>query len=265
MNDNNDQTDNQGGIGQDGIGQDGIGDAPETAFAVGEALGVGAPQPALALDDDERLPWLESADDEDEEGAIDTARVARFVAFGVALLALLVGGIWMLNHRSTGPAQVAEGGVIPAPSEPYKSEPADKGGKTFAGTGDSAFAVSEGKNPAAKLGGTETPVASAAPAAAAAAAPASPAAGKGAAAAEPASGGVGVQVGAYSSQAAAEAGWSRLSTSHEVLKGLRHRVLEGSADIGTVYRLQAVAADLAAANALCGSLKAAGVACQVKR
>jgi len=41
-------------------------------------------------------------------------------------------------------------------------------------------------------------------------------------------------------------------------------VLQGTADIGTVYRLQAVAPDAAAANALCATLKASGVACQVK-
>jgi hypothetical protein len=45
---------------------------------------------------------------------------------------------------------------------------------------------------------------------------------------------------------------------------VKHRVVQGSADIGTVYRLQAVAPDAAAANALCSQLKAAGIACQVK-
>jgi hypothetical protein len=43
-----------------------------------------------------------------------------------------------------------------------------------------------------------------------------------------------------------------------------HRVIEGNADIGKVYRLQAVAGDTAGANALCGRLKGAGIACQVK-
>ncbi|WP_244970520.1 SPOR domain-containing protein [Novosphingobium aerophilum] len=235
-------------------------------FPGNEVLSGAAPQPALALDDDERLPWLESADDDDDVGAVDTGRIVRFAAFAVALLALIVGGIWYLNHRGTGEAQVAEGGVIAAPAEPYKSEPADKGGKTFAGTGDSAFAVSEGKNPAAKLAGTETPVAAASPSIAVP--PPAPDAKPAGAVPPPAaatSGGVGVQVGAYSSQATAEAGWARLSSSHDVLKGVKHRIVEGSADIGTVYRLQAVTADLASANALCSSLKAAGVACQVKR
>ena len=41
-------------------------------------------------------------------------------------------------------------------------------------------------------------------------------------------------------------------------------VVEGKADIGTVYRLQALAGDASGANDLCSRLKAAGVACQVK-
>jgi hypothetical protein len=41
-------------------------------------------------------------------------------------------------------------------------------------------------------------------------------------------------------------------------------VVEGKADIGTVYRLQALAGDAAGATDLCARLKAAGVACQVK-
>jgi hypothetical protein len=76
---------------------------------------------------------------------------------------------------------------------------------------------------------------------------------------------VGVQVGAYTSAADAEAGWSALSARHEALSGLKHRVVEGQADFGRVFRLQAVAADVAAANALCSALKAAGQGCQVKR
>lgn len=204
------------------------------------------PQTALALDEDERLPWLESADDEDEDGEVDSARLVRFVLFGAALLAAIVGTLWYFNQTAGNQGQVVDGGVIKAPAQPYKEAPKDAGGKTFAGTGDSAFAVSEGKSTTAKLGGAETPVPAATPGADAA-------------------GGVGVQVGAYSSQAAAEAGWTRLSSAQAPLKGLNHRIVAGTADIGTVYRLQALAADPAAANALCTALKAANVACQVKR
>jgi hypothetical protein len=207
--------------------------------------------PKLALDDDDRLPWLESADDDDDdEGAIDTGRVLRFLVFGLVLLAAIGGALWFVKHRAATAPTVAEGGVIKAPAEPYKTVPANQGGKTYAGTGDSAFAASEGKTTQARLGGGEAPVP----------APSVDLANG----ATPAPVGVGVQVGAYTSQAAAEAGWTRLSGSSEALKAVKHRVVQGSADIGTVYRLQAVAPDAAAANALCSQLKAAGIACQVK-
>jgi hypothetical protein len=42
-------------------------------------------------------------------------------------------------------------------------------------------------------------------------------------------------------------------------------VVEGVADSGTIYRLQALAGSVAEAETLCQSLKAAGGDCQVKR
>jgi hypothetical protein len=77
--------------------------------------------------------------------------------------------------------------------------------------------------------------------------------------------GIGVQVGAYSTRAAAEAGWTQLSGRIEPLQGRSHRVVEGTADSGTIYRLQAVAGTVAEADALCRSIKASGGDCQVKR
>ena len=74
-----------------------------------------------------------------------------------------------------------------------------------------------------------------------------------------------MQVGAYSSKESAEAEWAKLvSKSKGVLSGVSHRVVAGSADNGTIYRLQAVAPDAAAANALCSKLKGAGLSCMVK-
>jgi len=229
------------------------------------------PHDRLALGDEERLPWLESADDVDQDEP--TSGNGKIVGFGVLALLLLagiVGAIYWLSHRSSAPAQ-ADGSLIEASKDPYKIAPKDPGGKTFEGTGDSSFKVSEGERPAANLAGGSTP--SAASSANAAAATAKSAAKPGAAtpaaatpvAAAPASGGVGVQVGAFSSSAAAEAAWNKLVGQHDALKGLSHRVVEGKADIGTVYRLQAVASDGGAANALCNGLQSAGLKCQVKR
>jgi hypothetical protein len=214
----------------------------------------------LALGDEERLPWLESADDVDyDQPASNTGRTIAFIALAVLLLAAIIGGIYWLSHRGASQT-AADGSLIEASKEPYKIAPQDPGGKTFQGTGDSSFKVSEGEKPGANLaGGTAPKPAASAPPKAPAAAMA------GAATRAPANGGVGVQVGAFGSSASAEAAWGKLVGQHEALKGMTHRAVEGKADIGTVYRLQAIAPDLGAANALCSKLQAEGLKCQVKR
>lgn len=210
----------------------------------------------LALsDEDEKLPWLESSDDEeyDEEGS-DWGQTARLALLAIIALGAIVGGIYWATHRNPDPALVADGSVVPADDKPYKEAPKDPGGKTFDGTGDTSFAVSEGQTRPGQI-------ASGAPAPA----PAAPAPQAGAAPAAPASGGVGVQVGAFSSKDKAEAAWTQLGTkAGGALSGVSHRVVQGTAEAGTVYRLQAVAPDAGAAQALCGKLKAAGISCQVK-
>ena len=80
-----------------------------------------------------------------------------------------------------------------------------------------------------------------------------------------ASGGIGVQVGAYSTRAQAETGWSQLTARIEALQGRNHRIVQGTADSGTIYRLQAVAGTVAEAETLCRSIKSQGGDCQVKR
>ncbi|KPL69657.1 hypothetical protein SZ64_17070 [Erythrobacter sp. SG61-1L] len=218
----------------------------------GDAGAAPAPAGRLALDDgDDQLPWLESDDDYEDEG-VDTARIAALAVIGLLGVALLVGAIWWFTRERSDPALMADGSTIEAPEGPYKSKPEDPGGKTFAGTGDTSFAVAEGKTREAKLAEEDLPRPSIDTKAAS---PVSTAEAKG---------GVGVQVGAYSTRESAEQGWQKLAGKYEALSGVSHRVVEGQADIGKVYRLQAVAGDLAGANALCNSLKASGGACQVK-
>ncbi len=213
----------------------------------------------LALSDDESLPWLES-DDDDGAGAVDTARIVGFALVLLALLAAAIGGLWWWSNRDSNQELVADGSTIEAPAGPYKEKPADAGGKQFAGTGNVAPSVGEGKEIEGKIKATDTPVPTAPVKAAA------PSISTRTTEDEvPADASIGVQVGAYGSRARAEAGWVTLQRQTEVLNSVGHRVIKGQADIGTVYRLQAVASDLATAQALCNALKADGVACQVKR
>ncbi len=204
----------------------------------------------LDLDDgDEQLPWLES-DEDYEEQPVDTTRVAAFALIGLVVIGLIVGGIWWVTNERSDSAMLADGSTIEAPDEPYKTKPENPGGKTFEGTGDTSFAVAEGQTREAQL--AEVPVAEPSAEATQASKPA-------------ASGSVGVQVGAYSTRSSAESGWRELVRRFSDLSGLDHRVVEGQADIGRVYRLQALASDVASANQLCNNLRAAGGACQVKR
>ncbi len=242
--------------------------APEDhAAAFGTAGTESQAHDRLALGEDERLPWLDSADDVEHQSQ-DSGRMAGFVALGLLALAALIGGIYWVSHGQS-PSSQADGSLIEASKAPYKVEPAQPGGKTFQGTGDSSYKVSEGKKPdgsAATAKGAEAKAADEAKAGAAKAADAKAGGTKPAAAAAGAAaqGGVGVQIGAFSSHAAAEAAWSKLAGQYSALSGHGHRVVEGTADIGTVYRLQALAGDAGAATALCGTLQGAGLHCQVK-
>ena len=212
-----------------------------------------ADEQLMLADEDERLPWLESGDDdEDDVGGVDTGRIVGFAMFAALALAALVGGIWWFGQRDAAPELVADGSTIEAPDGPYKEKPANPGGKTFEGTGNLAPAVGEGKT-------TEGVIAEELPK------PSIDAPKPGQTPAPAAAGGVGVQVGAYNSKKTAEAGWQKLLSRTDKLAGVSHRVVEGKADMGTVYRLQAVAGDAAGASALCRALKGDGIDCQVKR
>ena len=66
-------------------------------------------QLTLSADTDERLPWLESGDeDDDEDGGVDTGRIVGFAMFAALALAALVGGIWWFGQRGSEPELVAD-------------------------------------------------------------------------------------------------------------------------------------------------------------
>lgn len=202
---------------------------------------------------DERLPWLES-DDELEPPGVDTGRIAAFALLGLLGAVLVAGATWYLLRDDSGADMVADGSVIEAPDEPYRTRPEDPGGREVAGTGNASFQVAEGKQVEGQIASSPAP---------------RPAIDleqdDGAKPAPVADGSVGVQVGAYATRSAAEAGWSTLVNRLEPLHGRSHRVVEGMADSGRIFRLQALAGNVAEAESLCAGIKAAGGDCQVKR
>jgi len=230
----------------------------------------------LDLSNEDSLPWLESDEDEDR-GGFDMAQFLGFGAILIALLGVIVFGLWFLTNRSSDANLVADGSTIEAPEGPYKERPDEPGGKEFAGTGNVAPVVGEGQTREGVMadgdGSDDAPSGAtgsdAANSGATNAANTSPSTSESPSSASGASSGssssvVGVQVGAYGSRTRAEAGWQTLVGSSDALSGVRYRIVKGEADIGTVYRLQALASNRASADKLCSALKADGLPCQVK-
>lgn len=202
---------------------------------------------SLDLDDEDRLPWLESAEDYDDEGEYSPARVILFVIFGLALLAAIVGGIYWLQNRDGG-AIDGDGTLIAAQEGDYKVRPADTQARIFEGDGDASFAASEGQETTARMGTAEpieTPLKKPEPDAAAVAS------------------GPMIQLGAFSSAAQADKAWSGLSQRFTNIGALPKKVVQGSVEGSTIYRLNAIAPNAAAAQQACNSMKAAGESCLV--
>ncbi|MDZ4306419.1 SPOR domain-containing protein [Allopontixanthobacter sp.] len=214
------------------------------------------------VDEDEPLPWLETSDYGEEDEGVDTGRIVGFVLIAALALIALFGAIWFFSNRETNGDIVADGSTIEAPPGPVKQRPEDPGGRNFAGTGDVAPAVSEGQTREGRIAEKIVPQPGVAPVTPESTKPVDVK--TGAEASATSGGGVAVQVGAYSNKAGAETGWNALNRQTDALQGYKYRIVEGQADIGTVYRLQAMAGDAAAARSLCAALRADGLACQVK-
>lgn len=210
----------------------------------------------FALDDPDRLPWLETADGYEYDEGASPLKVAFMVLAGLALLAAIVGGIYWAQRNKTG-GTAGNGELIAAQEGDYKVKPDEAGGKTFEGEGDSAFAASEGKKtgaviaPTTKAGDTKT---TAAPAAKPAATGPTPA------------GAVMVQLGAFGDAAKADTAWAGLTKRFGFLSGTNRKIAEATVEGGRkVFRLQAVTANASAAQQLCAKLKAAGENCLIVR
>lgn len=54
---------------------------------------------SLALDDEDRLPWLEPAYEDDGDDEVSLLRLGALILAGLALLGLIVGGIYLIRNR----------------------------------------------------------------------------------------------------------------------------------------------------------------------
>ena len=248
----------------------------------------------LGLESEDRLPWLEAADGVEEDGEVSPARLLVMVLGGLLLIGVVLGGLWWVQN---GGAR-GKGELIAAQDGNYKIAPKNDGAKTFEGEGDASFSASEGAEPAGKVDPTRMPeepavtpqereaatAKLAADKAAAAKAKAKPAPVTTAAKAPPepavtaaktpdaapkaapaAAGSAMIQLGAFSSDAAAAKAWTNLSKRFAYLADLNKSVSPAKVGDGTVYRLRVAAGTAANAANLCGKLRVAGENCVVVR
>jgi hypothetical protein len=216
--------------------------------------------------EEDRLPWLEAVEEDDASQGPSPLKMIVGVLIALVAIGAVVGGLFWMNNRPGNTSASGEPELIAAPAGDFKTKPGDAGGMEVEGAGDTAFAASEGADPKGSINTngvseapvTEVPAAPAQqPATAAqpqqqAQAPAAPEP------AAPAAGGATVQLGAFSSQASANAAWKAMSGRFKYLAPLTHSVVPVQAGGKTLYRLRASgpgAADV------CGRLKVAGESC----
>lgn len=212
----------------------------------------------LNLDDNDRLPWLETADGHSATANGSFMRGSFWAVGGLALLAAIVGGYYWLQPRQAGGVN-GTGELIVAPKSNYKEKPADAGGKSFEGEGDSAFAASEGQKTGAVLAGPS--VGTVPLPQPTAVQPAPPVATNSAP-----TNAVLVQLGAFGDSAKAEAAWTGLNKRFGFLAGMNRKIAQANVEGGRkVFRLQAVTANSTEAQQLCAKLKVAGENCLIVR
>ena len=229
--------------------------------------------------DEDRLPWLETVDEDYDEGP-SVFRVVLMVLLGLAIIAAAIFGFyWYKQHQRAD----GNGALIAAQEGDYKVKPDDPGGLKVEGEGDASVATSGGngggnsqiavtKLPEAPVAGTKaasnaktgpgSPVATA-PVAGSRGKLVAPPPGKPIAVANGGGGGALVQLGAFPSEAAANTAWTRESKRFNYIANLGKSVEKAEVNGRTFYRLKVNAGSAGAAQELCGKLKVAGEACIV--
>jgi hypothetical protein len=219
-------------------------------------------------EDGDRLPWLEAVDEEEASEGPSPLKLIAAVVIGLVAIGLVVGTLFWLGNRGDGAAD-GEPELIEAPDGPYRVAPEDRGGMQAEGEGGSAHAASAGQEPQGNLSMRvpERPVAPAPKGQQPAQQPAQQAQPKAATPAQPApqrpaaptaASGPTIQLGAFSSQAAAQNAWRALSGRFRYLAPLTHSVIPVQTGGRTLYRLRASGAGSAD---ICRRLEVAGESC----
>lgn len=216
--------------------------------------------------DDDRLPWLETVEEDYREGP-SVWRILLLLVLALAVLGAILFGVWWYQKQQ---GLAGNGALINAQEGDYKVKPDDEGGMKVEGEGGTTFATSEGSetNSSVNLNATAeapvqgktvapTPTPTTGTRTATVAIPAkgetAPAAGSGAL----------IQLGAFPDQQGAEAAWGRLAKRFPALGALGHSVERGEKDGKPVFRLRVNAGSNGQAREICARVTAGGEPCYV--
>ena len=232
----------------------------------------------MDLREEDRLPWLETVEPDEQEGA-PIGRVIAAVIAGLAVLALIVFAILSMQKRET-----PDGQLIAAQEGDYKVKPDDPGGLKVKGEGDAAIATSAGRkgdgaidlNAVAERpvegkrvtsGGATAPggrnAVAQVPASGGRLVAPAPVAPSRSAGPEAANGGALVQLGAFPSEAVANSAWTSFAKRFAYLAPLGKSVQPVATGGRTLYRLRVNAGSANQAADICGRLRVAGETCFV--
>lgn len=228
--------------------------------------------------DDDRLPWLETVEEDYREGP-SLWRILLLIVLALAVLGAVAFGVWWYQKQQ---GLSGNGALINAQEGDYKVKPDDDDSMKVEGEGGSVFATSEGAATNASVNvnaQAEAPVdgkvvaqptPGAGEAKGAVAVPANGGALKAKApgvAAQPAVASAGsgslIQLGAFPDQQGADAAWGRLSKRFAFLAPLGKSIEKGDKNGTAVFRLRVNTGSNGQAREICGKLKAAGENCYV--
>jgi hypothetical protein len=221
----------------------------------------------IVLADEDRLPWLEAVEEDGGSDGPSVAKLVTAIVIGLVAIGVIVGGLYWLGNRG----QTDGNDIIAAEQGDYKQRPENPGGLNLSGEGNTSVAASEGQQPRGTLnvnGVAEAPAAPAQPARPApgqqAQAPAPQQPARPAPAPQqpqrpaPAPSGPSIQLGAFSTPAAATSAWRALAGRFRYLAPLTHSVVPVQSGGRTLHRLRASGPD---SSNVCRRLQAAGEAC----
>lgn len=212
--------------------------------------------------DDDRLPWLETVEEDYREGP-SIWRILLLLVLALAVLGAVLFGVWWYQKQQ---GLSGNGALINAQEGDYKVKPDDAGGMKVEGEGGTAFATSEGSesNSSVNMNATSeapvvgktvapTPTPTTGTKTATVTIPAATNAGSGAL----------IQLGAFPDAQGAEGNWTRLAKRYPILAPLGHSIERGEKDGKPVYRLRVNAGSNGQAREICAKLKAGNEPCYV--